>query len=226
MVKHDRTALPLTDRLSQAALPGQVTTRPNHKKHPRTGGRLWTSAPVIFKSSGQVESLNLRCHSNFNRPSHMMAQMRMPPSCRPMSPTSTCWTISNATNEVALRGSTAFSNDSDLQAPRQGRLASPVTPLNSQGKKPLLLERLSDLTLQQQMKKTRSMKEGPVSTLTHCHNMKLRGLATKPWQTYHLPYRKPALCSRISLTTLSEPGLPYSTAASQSLRLSGSTCSV
>jgi len=100
---------------------------------------------------------------------------------------------------------------------------------NDQQSRTALVEHLSDCVHQHQTMKTMTTKKEPTLILTCYRGTNLKTQTSIRQKVCHHPFRKPTLCSRISLAMSNECDLLYSTATDQfcsSPKQSGLTCPV
>jgi len=179
---------------------------PVHQSYPKVKDKLSVNVPISSRISGQVRSPNLKGPYCSSSPFPMMTPMWVS-SCQPINPISACSTTSNSTGEGTSKELTVSNND--LEA-LMSTNKSPVVD-DSRQLKPSLLDRLSDHIQIHQMKRTMSMKKELASTSAYCCGTNPQTQTVNYWRAWHHPYRKPALCLRISLVTLNERGPPCST---------------
>jgi hypothetical protein len=211
MVKHYRAAL--SERLSP---------RPIRRKYLKPKDKWLKSAPALSKTSGPENFPNRKLPYCSSKP--FPSKTRMKTSSYPhMDHTSTCSTILSATNEEMSRE--LMSSTSKLQDSQQKD--ETVTILTSQSKVPLL-NRLSDRDPHCQTMKMADMSEELALTSTPCLGARPKTRTVSYHRTYPRHFKKPMLCSRISLAMSNEPDLHSSTVTNQfrnSPKLSGSTYS-
>ena len=141
----------------------------------------------------------------------------------PMNRISTCSTISNATKKVMSEGSMVSTSASQSPCPM-----SKITPTISQQVMPSLLGCLSNCGRLRQKMRTMSTRKELTSTSVSCHGTNSKSQTSTQRRNYPHLYRKPMLCSRISLRTLSARDRHCSTITDLSSsfpKQSGSNCS-
>ena len=178
----------------RAVLQDRVSPRPVQCSCPKTSKTSSTNAPVLSRISKLDESQNLRCQSSSSNQSHGMNPAKTN-SYLPMNRILTCSTISNATKKVMSEGLMVSTSASQSPCP-----TSKITPTVSQQVTPSLLGRLSNRGRLCQKMRTMSTKKELTSTSVSCHGMNSKSQISTQCQNYPHLYRKPMLCSRISLS--------------------------
>jgi len=196
-------------RRHRPALLDRVTPRQVHQNCQMSKDRSSINAQVLSRTSDLEKPLNPErpCYSN------SLSLMTTPTkisSGQPTTLTSTCSTILSVTGEAAS-GELTTSTNKLLTLERANRSA----PKTNQQSKLTLLERLSDHVQSCQTMRTTSMRKGLISTTAHYHSLSLKIRNTIRKQHYPHLFRKPTLCSRISLETSNEHVRPSSIVTDQ-----------
>jgi len=206
----------------RVVLQDRVSPQPVQHSCPKTNKTSSTNVPVLSRISELDESQNLRHQSSSSNQSHEMNPTKTS-SYLPMNHISTCSTISNATKKVMSEGSMVSTSASQSPCP-----TSKIMPTVSQQVMPSLLGRLSDRGRLHQKMRTMSTRKELTSTSVSCHGTNSKSQTSTQHRNYPHLYRKPTLCSRISLGTLSMHDRHCSTVTDLSPsfpKQSGSTCS-
>ena len=191
MTRHHRPVL--LDRVT----PCQV-----HQNCQMSKDRSLINAQVLSRTSDLGKPLNPECPCYSNSLSLMMTPTKIS-SGQPTTLTSTCSTISSVTGEAML-GELMTSTNKLLTLEPANRSA----PKTNQQSKLTLLEHLSDHIQSRQTMRTMSMRKGLILTTAHYRGLSPKIQNTIRKQHYPCLFRKPMLCSRISLKMSNEHVCP------------------